>query len=132
MISWRVFDGGRVRAEIRASKARVEVAALQYESTVKQALADAEQALSRYDLGLETLSRQEAAVAAARRSYGFANDRYRAGDISLLELLDAERALRSAEEGYARTHTTVATALVALYKALGGGWQADGAQVAAN
>ncbi len=123
LISWRFFDGGRVRAQIRASKARVEVAALQYEGTVKQALTDAEQALSGYNLGLEALARQGTAVTAARRSYGFANDRYRAGDISLLELLDAERALRSAEEGYARTHTSVATALVSLYKALGGGWQ---------
>jgi NodT family efflux transporter outer membrane factor (OMF) lipoprotein len=132
LISWRIFDGGRVRAEIRASKARVEVAALQYEGAVKEALTDAEQALTRYDMGLEALARQQTAVDAARRSYGFANDRYRAGDISLLELLDAERALRSAEEGYARTHTTVATELVGLYKALGGGWQAaSGGEIAA-
>ena len=124
LISWRVFDGGRVRAQIRATEAHVQAAALQYESAVKEALSDAEQALTRYNLGLEALARQQTAVAAARRSYGFANDRYRSGDISLLELLDAERALRSAEEGYAQTHTAVATELVALYKALGGGWEA--------
>jgi len=124
LISWRVFDGGRVRAQIRATEARVQAAALQYESAVKEALTDAEQALTRYNLGLEALARQQTAVAAARRSYGFASDRYRSGDISLLELLDAERGLRSAEEGYAQTHTTVATELVALYKALGGGWEA--------
>jgi NodT family efflux transporter outer membrane factor (OMF) lipoprotein len=123
LISWRIFDGGRVRAQIRASEARVQVAALQYEGAVKAALLDAEQALTRYHFGLETLERQRTALAAARRSYGFANDRYRAGDISLLELLDAERTLRTAEEGYAQTHTAAATELVALYKALGGGWQ---------
>jgi NodT family efflux transporter outer membrane factor (OMF) lipoprotein len=123
LISWRIFDGGRIRAQIRATEARVQVAALQYESAVKEALTDAEQALTRYNLGLEALARQQTAVAAARRSYGFASDRYRLGDISLLELLDAERALRNAEEGYAQTHTAVATELVALYKALGGGWE---------
>jgi len=123
LISWRIFDGGRIRAQIRATDARVEVAALEYESAVKEALTDAEQALTRYNLGLEALARQQMAVDAARRSYGFASDRYRLGDISLLELLDAERALRNAEEGYAQTHTTVATDLVALYKALGGGWE---------
>ena len=123
LISWRVFDGGRVRAEIRASEARVEVAALQYEKAVKEALTDAELALTRYRLGLAALDRQTVAVAAARRSYGFATDRYQAGDISLLELLDAERALRRAENAYARTHTQAATQLVALFKALGGGWQ---------
>jgi NodT family efflux transporter outer membrane factor (OMF) lipoprotein len=123
LISWRIFDGGRVRAQIRASETRVEVAALQYEKAVKEALTDAELALTRYNLGLVALDRQTTAVAAARRSYGFANDRYRAGDISLLELLDAERVLRNAEDAYALTHTRAATNLVALYKALGGGWQ---------
>jgi NodT family efflux transporter outer membrane factor (OMF) lipoprotein len=123
LIQWRLFDGGRVRAQIRASEARVQIAALQYEGAVQAALLDAEQALTRYHFGLETLARAQTAVDAARRSYGFANDRYRAGDISLLELLDAERTLRTAEEGYASTHTATATELVALYKALGGGWQ---------
>jgi NodT family efflux transporter outer membrane factor (OMF) lipoprotein len=123
LISWRIFDGGRVRAQIRASEARVEIAALVYEQAVKEALTDAERALTLYSMGLTALDQQQAALTAARRSYGFANDRYRAGDISLLELLDAERVLRSAEETYARTHTQAATHLVALFKALGGGWQ---------
>lgn len=127
LISWRIFDGGRVRAEIRASEARVEIAALEYEKAVKEALTDAERALTRYRLGLVALDRQSAAADAARQSYGFSNDRYRAGDISLLELLDAERALRESEEAYARAHTQAATDLVALFKALGGGWPAAGA-----
>ncbi len=122
LISWRIFDGGRVRAQIRASEARVEVAALKYEQAVKEALTDAERALTLYSTGLRALDQQQTAVAAARRSYGFANERYRAGDISLLELLDAERALRRAEETYAQVHTRTATDLIALFKALGGGW----------
>jgi NodT family efflux transporter outer membrane factor (OMF) lipoprotein len=122
LISWRIFDGGRVRAQIRASEARVEIAALEYEKAVKEALTDAEIALTRYNSGLIALDRQEAAVTAARRAYGYANDRYRGGDISLLELLEAERTLHGAEDAYARTHTLAATSLVALFKALGGGW----------
>jgi outer membrane protein TolC len=107
---------------VQAAQARVEIAAVAYEQAVKQALTDAETALTRYDLGLEALARQRTAVDAARRSYGYATARYRAGDISLLELLDAERTLRSAEDTYARVHTQTATDLVALFKALGGGW----------
>lgn len=126
LISWRVFDGRRTRAQVQAAEARVEIAALEYEKTVKQALTDAELALTRYDLGLDALARQDSAVEAARTSYGHATERYRAGDISLLELLDAERALRNAEDGYARIHTQAATDLVALFKALGGGWQDSG------
>ncbi|MBN1239496.1 MAG: efflux transporter outer membrane subunit [Gammaproteobacteria bacterium] len=122
-ISWRVLDGGRVRAEIEAGEARVEAAALEYERSVLQALSDAEQALARYQFGLAAVDLQAAAVDAARRNREFADLRFRAGDISLLELLDAERVLRNAEDAYARVHTLAATDLVALFKALGGGWR---------
>jgi len=122
LISWHIFSGGRIRAEVHASEARAEVAALEYEKAIKLALSDAEQALTRYNFGLAALERQQAALTAARRSYGYAEIRYRAGDISLIELLAAERALRDAEDAHARTHTQTATQLVALYKALGGGW----------
>lgn len=123
LISWRLFAGGRIRAEIRASNARVEAAAVDYERAVKSALLDAETALTRYGYGLAAVDLQGKAVAAARTSYGYADMRYRSGDISLLQLLDAERVLRDAEDAYARTHTQAATDLVALFKALGGGWE---------
>ncbi len=122
LISWRVFDGGRVRAEIRASEAREQQAALTYEKAVLTALGDAERALGDYRLGLDTVRLQQAALDAARRSYAHAQARYAAGDIALSELLAEERVLRDAEDGYARTHTAAAIDLVALYKALGGGW----------
>ncbi|QOW23460.1 efflux transporter outer membrane subunit [Lysobacter sp. H23M47] len=123
LISWRVLDGGRVRAEIRASEARQAQAALAYEQTVLAALGEAERALANYRLGLEAVERRSRAVEAARRSYGHAQDRYRAGDIALTEQLAEERNLRDAEDAYARTHTSAAVALVALFKALGGGWE---------
>jgi outer membrane protein TolC len=124
-ISWRIFDGGRVRAQIHASEARELSAALQYEKAVKGALTDAERALTRYNFGLAALQQQQKAVDAARRYYGFADARYKAGETSLLELLDAERSLSAADNAYARVHTSAATDLVALFKALGGGWPAD-------
>jgi NodT family efflux transporter outer membrane factor (OMF) lipoprotein len=122
LISWRIFDGGRIRAQIHAAEARQQQAALGYEQAVLGALGDAERALLRYDAGLDALSLQRAALDAARQRYAFAETRQRAGDISRLELLDAEAALRSAELAYARVHTQTATDLVALCKALGGGW----------
>lgn len=124
LISWRVFDGSRVRAEIHASEARQEQAALAYEKTVLGALGDAERALSDYRFGLDAVQRQRGALEAARRSYAHAQTRYAAGDIALTDLLAEERILRDAEDAYARTHTTAAIELVALYKALGGGWNA--------
>jgi NodT family efflux transporter outer membrane factor (OMF) lipoprotein len=132
-VSWRIFDGGRVRASIRAADARARQAALGYERAVLAALNDAELALTRYELALDTVARQREAVRAARRSYEFADLRYREGDIALFELLDVERTLHDAEANLAIAHTNAATGLVALYKALGGGWtDADAAALAAN
>ncbi|KAA3641308.1 MAG: TolC family protein, partial [Proteobacteria bacterium] len=122
LISWRLFDGGRVRAEIRATEARQQQAALAYEQAVLTALSDAERALSDYLFGLDAVARQQLAVTAARRSYGHAQVRFDAGDISLTDLLAEERVLRDAEDNHVRTHTAAAINLVALFKALGGGW----------
>jgi len=117
-----VFDGGRVRAEIRASEARQQQAALAYEQAVLSALGDAERALSNYRLGLDAVQRQHAAVEATRRSYAHAQMRFTEGDIALTDLLSEERLLRDVEDIYVRTYTATAIDLIALYKALGGGW----------
>lgn len=127
LISWRLFDGGRVRAEIRAREAAELQAALAYEQAVLTALGDAERALGDYHAGLDTLGRRQAALDATRRSHAHAQARYAAGDIALVELLAAERMLHEAETANARAHTVAAIQLVALYKALGGGWDAPAA-----
>lgn len=122
-LSWRIFDGGRVRAEIRLAEAEARRAALAYEETVLNALGEAEEALARYDLGLETMDLRRDAVEASRENFELAQLRYRAGDISLLELFDAERRLRDAERAETIAYRRAAAGLVALYGALGGGWQ---------
>lgn len=123
LISWRLFDGGRVRAEIRASQARTQQAAIAYEQAVLAALADAERALGDYASGLGALDRRWTAVDAAYASQRHAQARYAAGDIALTALLAAERSIYETESTAARAHTNAALRLVALYKALGGGWE---------
>ena len=122
LVSWRLFDGGRVRAEIRAREAIERQAALAYERAVLTALGDAERALSNYHGGLETLERRSMALNAARTGHGHAKMRYAAGDIALLELLAAERSVHEAETAAVRARASATIRLVALYKALGGGW----------
>lgn len=124
LISWRLFDGGRVRAEIRAREALEQQAALGYEQAVLTALGEAERALSDYHASLESLSRRQTALEATRRSHGHAKARYAAGDIALFELLATERVLHEAEAANVHVHTAAAVQLVVLYKALGGGWDA--------
>ena len=123
LISWRIFDGGTIRAEIRAAEARQQVAALGYEKAVLGALTDAERSLVTYRLALEATRAQQAALEAARRNRVHAGQRFKVGDIALGELLEAERSLHEAEDSFARTQTGAAIDLVALCKALGGGWQ---------
>lgn len=123
LISWRLFDGGSIRAEIHAAEARQEIAALGYEKAVLGALTDAERALAGYRLALEAVAARQAALESARRSYGHQERRFQLGDIPVADLLAAERSLREAEDGFARAQTGAAIDLVALCKALGGGWR---------
>lgn len=127
LVSWRLFDGGRVRAEIRAREAAERQAALAYEQAVLSALGDAERALGDYHAGLDALERRRLALEAARASHRHARTRYAAGDVALVELLAAQRSLHDAETDAVRAHTGAAMQLVALYKALGGGWDAAAA-----
>jgi NodT family efflux transporter outer membrane factor (OMF) lipoprotein len=123
LISWRVFEGGRIRARIEAGEAATERLALAYEHAVLQALNEAEQALTRYHFGLESIKRQHEAVRTARQYYDYAALRYRAGDVALFELLDARQKMFGSQNTLNRLQRTTAIDLVALYKALGGGWQ---------
>ena len=127
MVSWRLLDGGRVRAEIRAREAASREAALAYEQAVLAALGDAERALTEYRAGLDTLERRRMALDAARAVDGHAQARHAAGDIAMAELLAARRGLHEAEAAAAQARTGAALQLVALYKALGGGWDAPAA-----
>lgn len=129
LISWRLFDGGRVQAEIRAREASERQAALVYEQAVLTALADAERALNDYQAGLDALQHRTAALESARASYGHAKARHDAGDIALVDLLVAQRSLQETEIAAVHAHTNATVQLVALYKALGGGW--DPAKVSA-
>lgn len=124
LISWRVFDGGRVRAEIRTREAQQRQAALAYEQAVLAALGDAEHALTEYDARLDALKRTWAALEANRRSFAHAQARYAAGDTTRVDLLSAERRLHESVTSLVRVHTAAGVQLVALYKALGGGWEA--------
>ncbi len=122
LISWRIFDGGRIEAEIHGAEVRAERAALAYEQTVLAALGEAERSLSDYRHALDSISAQRAAVASMARARATADTRFASGDVTVLEVLDAERQLQDTLELEARAVTNGATSLVAAFKALGGGW----------
>ena len=120
------FDAGRIRAQIRAADARDAAGLARYEQTVLQALAETETALSRLRREKEGVERLEASVGSNRDAVHLAELRYRGGLKPFLPVLDAERALFESETELVTSETALGTDVVALYEALGGGWEHTG------
>ena len=120
-ITWAAFDLGRVQARIKAADARTEASLAFYERTVLIALEETEGAL--LDFGHEQARRQflQASAQASQQAADLARQRYDAGATDFLSVLDAERTLLEAQDRLAASETRTVTALVAVYKALGGG-----------
>jgi multidrug efflux system outer membrane protein len=111
--------------------AREQQAILAYQQTVAQAfreVGDALAARAGYRESLQVQSEQVAALRAAREQVG---KRHAAGYSSYFEVIDAERALFDAELARVQAYRNTMTALVQLYRALGGGWQAAAPEPAA-
>ena len=123
-ISWAIFDLGHVQARIAASRARQQGALLNYEKTVLNALEETEDSLVTHARARDRLVHDEAAVRASNTAADLARVRYENGASDFLQVLDAERTLLESEDRLARSRTEAATSLIAVYKALGGGWQA--------
>jgi multidrug efflux system outer membrane protein len=126
-ISWAAFDLGHVRARIAASRARKEGALASYEQTVLRALQEAEDALVTHARSRDQLVQLSQAAEASQTAARLARLRYENGAVDFLQVLDAERSLLQAEDSLAQSRTDTATSLIAVYKALGGGWVAPGA-----
>lgn len=123
LISWRIFDGGRIKAEIHTAESRSRQAALAYEQTVLTALGEAEQALSAYRSSQTALDRQGDVLASNQRVLELAQQRFAAGESARTEVLDAQRQLHETQETMAHLSAQAAQASVAAFHAMGGGWR---------
>ena len=119
-ISWRILDFGRVRQRVKAAEARLDGALVGYESAWVLALEETENALAQYDATTRRVAALEQAVVSGNRAAELARLRYDAGADNFLSVLDAERTRIDLENELALSRTDRATALAALYKALGG------------
>ncbi|MDB6108820.1 MAG: efflux transporter outer rane subunit, partial [Pedosphaera sp.] len=124
-ITWAALDYGHVRARIQASDARAAGALAAYEQTVLITLEETENAL--VDFGREQVRRDflSESVQASQVAATLARQRYENGATDFLTVLDAERVLYSAQDQLAQSQTRTGTALVAVYKSLGGGWESE-------
>ena len=122
-LQWRALDFGRVRAEVRAQTAVQEAALATYEKTVLTALQEAENAVVAYAQEQNRRQSLADAVAENRRSLAMADGLYAAGQVNYLDVLDSRRSLFESEDQLAVSEQAVSVDLIALYKALGGGWE---------
>jgi NodT family efflux transporter outer membrane factor (OMF) lipoprotein len=118
-----IFEGGKLRATVRLQNIREKEAAVAYAKTVLHAFHEVENALIAYNTEQSRRQSLQATVAHNRNVLSLARQRYKSGLTAFLDVLDAERTLQQAELSLADSTAAVSTDLVALYKALGGGWE---------
>ncbi len=118
-----IFDGGRLRAQVDGQASRERELVEGYRRSVLAALADVENALAAVGRSAEQEALQAQVVEQSSIALRLAEVRYREGADDLLTLLDAQRTLFQAEDQLAQIRLARLQASVALYKALGGGWQ---------
>ena len=122
-----LFDGGRLRSQLRAQRAAAEGALASYRQSVLTALEDVENALAALNAARARQTEFTTALDAASNSAILARIQYRSGLTSFDQLLDVERSLVSARDGLASSRADESLALIQLYRALGGGWDSTAA-----
>jgi len=118
-----IFNGGRIKSNVRLAEAEQQIALVAYERTIQNAFREVSDALVQYRQTREIGRQRELLQATLKDRARLAYLRYRGGVGTLLNALDADRDLFEAELGFAQTKRDEFLALVQLYRALGGGWQ---------
>ena len=121
-ISWAAFDLGRVSARIKIAHAQADADLATYEASVLGALEETEGALATYGRAQSRRELLTQAATASERASDLARQRFQGGLTDFVNVLEAERDALSVQDSLAQSRTQTATALVAVYKALGGGW----------
>ncbi len=119
---WRIFNAGEVRNQIRAAGAREEAAVARYEQRVLVAFEEVENALTGFTQQQNRRLALARAVEANQRAVQLATDRYTSGVGDFLNVLESQRQLYDAEDQLVESEAAVTRSVIALYKALGGGW----------
>jgi outer membrane protein TolC len=131
-LRWRLFDFGRVDAEVAQARGGRAEALAAWRGAVLRAAEDVETALARFSeahVERTALERQVAALTVARDQ---TQQAYQGGVIGLIDVTDADRELLAASDRLAAVKGDEARAAVAAYRALGGGWRTDRAPALAS
>lgn len=124
-ITWPIFQGGSIASNVRLQKGLRDEAYLTYQRTVLTGLREVEDALIAFAKEREHHDALASAVSSNRRALELSTQLYTQGQVDFLNVLNAERSLYLTEDALVQSDRTLDTNLIALYKALGGGWQSD-------
>ncbi len=122
-INWAAFNIGGVLARIDAADARTQGRVALFEKTVLRALEETETAMVNFSRQEQTRARLKQAAVSSAKAVEYAQDRFEAGIDTLLDVLVAQRTMLEAQDRLASSEIDVVVNLIAIYKALGGGWQ---------
>lgn len=118
-----IWNAGRTRRQVEAATARERQAEAAYQKTIQSAFAEVEDALVARSTGVAEREARARQVEALNRARNIADIRYDAGESSYFEVLDAQRSQFLAQINWTQTRRDELVAAVALFKALGGGWE---------
>jgi outer membrane protein TolC len=121
-LSLPLFDGGQLSATLRQAKASYEETVAKYRGTVLAAFADVENSIAAEHLLATEYEQDLAALQAAQKQLEIANNRYRSGLVTYLEVATAQNVVLGTERTVARLRGQQLVATVSLIKSLGGGW----------
>ena len=118
-----IFNAGRIRAQVDISEAAQQETLIGYQRTILDALIDADTALGALQQSRQQYQLQQVATAESELAFELAQARYRAGAITLQNLLDTQRSYFQSQDSLVQQRAAWLQATVNLYRALGGGWQ---------
>ncbi|MGA2439927.1 MAG: efflux transporter outer membrane subunit [Tepidisphaeraceae bacterium] len=122
-VTWDIFNAGKVASNIHVQNERQAEALQGYRKAVLQSLGDVDDALVAYNREQVRLQSLREAVAANQKAVDLSTELFEKGSADFLSVLDAQRSLFGAQDSMAQSEQQVSADLVALYKALGGGWE---------
>ncbi|WP_434667522.1 efflux transporter outer membrane subunit [Paraburkholderia sp. A3BS-1L] len=122
-ITFPIFEGGRLKGTLQLREAQQQEAAIAYKKTVLRAWQEVDDALVTYDAEQRRRDRLAQAVTMNERALSVARERYKAGALNYLDVLNVQKQLLEAQSNLEQSRATAATNLITLCKALGGGWE---------
>ena len=126
---WNILNYGRLKNNVRVQDARYQQAIVSYQNTVLTAYQEVEDAMVAFIQSQQESRFRGEAATASKKSTEIANIQYREGAVDFQRVIDSERTLVLQQDSWTNTRGTIALNLIAMYKALGGGWESRAGDV---